>query len=106
MLMLLNLYYRTGSEALNAVAQRHMRGPLQSLAGILAEYGTGLPFDVLSIGYAPAPSHKGNLEFILRLSEEADTFARKMKKDLPASYPRNLHTSTKGVLEAEMRRLD
>ncbi len=106
MLMLLNLYYRTGSEALNAVAQRHMRGPLQSLAGILAEYGTGLPFDVLSIGYAPAPSYKGNLEFILRLSEEADTFARKMKKDLPASYPRNLHTSTKGVLEAEMRRLD
>ncbi|MDP6436326.1 MAG: ferritin-like domain-containing protein [Gammaproteobacteria bacterium] len=105
MLMLLNLYYRTGSEALNGMAQRHMREPLQSIAGLLAEYGTGLPFDVLSIGYAPAPDHVGNLEFILRLSEEADTFANKMKSDLPANYPLGLHAATKRVLEAEIRRL-
>lgn len=104
-LMMLDLHYRVGSEPLNAMAQTHMLGPLQSLAGMLAEYGTGLPFDVLSIGYSPAPTRQGNLEFMLKLSEEADTFANKMKAELPASYPLQLHTATKGIIEAEMKRL-
>ncbi len=98
-LMLLDLHYRKDSPALNAMAQAHMVGPLQSLAAALAEYGTGLPFDRLSIGYAPAPDRAGNMAFIRRLSAEADTLARKMGDGLPPGYPLGLHEATLAVLD-------
>jgi rubrerythrin len=72
-LMMLDLYYRTGREGLNAMAQAHMVGPMQSLAGRLAKDHVGLPFDRLSMGYSPAPDHAGNLRFIGRLSAEIDS---------------------------------
>ena len=104
-LMMLDIHYRTNSEALNSLAQTHMVGPLQSLANGLAEYGTGLPFDILSMGYSPAPDHAGNLQMIRKLSEEADTFAKKMDAGLPAGYPIQLHRATATIIDAEIKRL-
>ena len=100
--MMLDLHYRIDSEALNAMAQTHMTGPLQSIGGRLAEYGSGLPFDRLSLGYAPAPDHAGNLRFVLRLSREADTLAHKMRSDLPPGYPLELHQATSAILNTEL----
>jgi len=101
-LMMLDLYYRTNREALNAMAQTHMLGPLHSIAGRLAEHGSGLPFDRLSLGYSPAPDHAGNLRFIHRLSREADTLARKMRANLPPGYPLELHQATSALVNTEL----
>jgi hypothetical protein len=98
-LMMLDLHYRIDSEALNAMAQTHMLGPLRSIAGRLAEYGSGLPFDRLSLGYSPAPDPAGNLQFIGRLSREADTLARKMQTELPPGYPLELHQATSALIK-------
>jgi hypothetical protein len=105
-LMMLDLYYRIDSEALNAMAQTHMLGPLQSIANRLTEYGSGLPFDRLSLGYAPAPDDAGNLRFIGRLSSEADTLAHKMRLDLPPGYPLELHQATLALVNAELNAID
>lgn len=104
-LMMLDLHYRIDSEGLNAMAQTHMTGPLQSIGGRLAEYGSGLPFDRLSLGYAPAPDPAGNLRFVLRLSREADTLAHKMRSDLPPGYPLELHQATSAIVNAELNAL-
>ena len=101
-LMMLDLHYRIDSEALNALAQTHMLGPMQSIAGRLAEYGSGLPFDRLSLGYSPAPDHAGNLLFISRLSQEADTLAHKMSSGLPPGYPLELHQATSEIVNIEL----
>jgi hypothetical protein len=101
-MMMLDLHYRIDSETLNALAQTHMLGPLQSIAGRLAEYGSGLPFDRLSLGYSPAPDHAGNLQFILRLSQEADTLAHKMRAELPPGYPLELHQATSELVNTEL----
>jgi hypothetical protein len=101
-LMMLDLHYRIDSEPLNAMAQTHMLGPLQSIAGKLVEYGSGLPFDRLSLGYSPAPDDVGNLRFILRLSAEADTLANKMRADLPPGYPLELHQATSILINSEL----
>ncbi len=101
-MMMLDLHYRIDSEALNAMAQTHMLGALQSIAGRLAEYGSGLPFDRLSLGYSPAPDHAGNLQFILRLSQEADTLAHKMRAELPPGYPLELHQATSEFVNTEL----
>ena len=104
-LMMLDVHYREGSEALNAMSQTHMIGPLQSLAGELAKYGTGLPFDQLSVGYSPARDAVGNVDVIRRLSVEADTFVQRLGDDLPANYPTGLHKATLAVLDGEAERL-
>jgi hypothetical protein len=101
-LMMLDLHYRIGSEALNAMAQTHMLSALQSIASRLREFETGLPFDRLSIGYSPAADTAGNLEFILRLSQEADTLAHKMQPDLPPGYPVELHQATRALINMEL----
>ena len=105
-LMMLDLHYRIDSEALNSMAQTHMVGPLQSLAVKLAQYGTGVPFDRLSLGYSPAHNHAGNLRMLKRLSWEADTLAKKMQAGLPAGYPLELHRATIAIIDAELSRFN
>ncbi len=75
---------------------------LQSIAGRLAEYGSGLPFDRLSLGYSPAPDPAGNQRFIGRLSQEADTLAHKMRAELPPGYPLELHQATSEFVNTEL----
>jgi len=104
-LMMLDVHYRHASPQLNAIAQTHMVGPLQSLAVGLADYRVGLPFDNLSLGYAPGPDAASNIEFINRMSIEAETYARKMGDSLPGGYPLGLHAATRQILAAEGRRL-
>jgi len=101
-LMMLDLHYRIDSELLNDFSQTHMLAPLQSIAGRLAEYGSGVPFDRLSVGYSPAPDHAGNLEFIRKLSQEADTLAHKMQSNLPSGYPLELHQTTSKIINLQL----
>jgi hypothetical protein len=102
-MMMLDLHYRIDSPALNAMAQTHMLGALQSIGGRLAEeHGSGLPFDNLSLGYSPAADHAGNLRFIGRLSQEADTLAHKIGADLPPGYPPELHQATSALIKTEL----
>jgi hypothetical protein len=103
-LMMLDYYYRNGGEPMNAMAQAHMIGPMQSLAFELAALGAGLPFDVLSLGYAPGPDPVGNLRFIDRISREADTLAQKIKPTLPAGYPLQIHRATHELIRSELEK--
>jgi hypothetical protein len=104
-LMLLDSYYRYGSEALNAMAQGHMAGPLQSLALRLAELRSGLPFDVLSLGYAPSVNYAGNLLLIEHFCEEAHLLAQKLKASLPAGYPAEMSRITVELVRTEREKL-
>jgi hypothetical protein len=101
--MMLDYYYRTGREPMNSMAQAHMAGPLQSIAGKLAELGTGVPFDILSLGYAPASDNSGQLQFINRLSQEAHTLAQTLKPLMPADYPLDIHAATAELIRLEMQ---
>jgi hypothetical protein len=61
-----------------------------------------IAFDRLSLGYSPAPDHAGNLQFISRLSQEANTLAHKMRAELPPGYPPELHQATLAIINAEL----
>lgn len=103
-LMLLDYYYSNGGEPMNAMAQAHMVGPMQSLAHQLATLGYGLPFDVLSLGYAPGPDPAGNLQFIIRMADEADTLAKKIESTLPVGYPSQINAATRELVRAELEK--
>ena len=101
-LMMLDLHYRIDNPALDAMAQAQMIGPLHALSIRLAEYGTGLPFDRLSVGYSPAPDHAGNLLFIRRLSNEADALAHDIQSNLPDTYPLGIHQATSALIDSQL----
>jgi hypothetical protein len=62
---------------------------LWPLAGELPKYGTGMPFDVLSMGYSPGTGKQQARQFTLALAKEAQEFARTIEHLLPARYAQN-----------------
>jgi hypothetical protein len=91
-LMLLDLHYRsTNLDAKRiyiSLSRKHMVQPLASLGETLATMNTGLPFDVLSLGYAPGQDLRNSVEFVMRLLTEAVGRAEKLRAHLP-TFPFN-----------------
>ena len=57
-LLLLDLGYRTQARECIALSRAHMMGPFWSIMRHLPTLGTGMPFDLLSMGYAPASTSR------------------------------------------------
>lgn len=87
MLTLLTHGYRFESSAFIQLAEQHMQGPILSLAIALAQRGAGMPFEQMSMGYAPALDEQQSVYFILRLLGEAKTLEADLKGGLPTDYP-------------------
>ncbi len=94
-LMLLDLSYRHGAPLL-ATAIRHMVEPLWTLGNDLAASNRGLPFDPLSMGYAPGRDRQGSLEVVRRLAVETGQVAADLEDqgELPVDYPSDINEAT------------
>jgi hypothetical protein len=86
-LILLDLSYRrTGGGGFLGLAKNHMRDPLWRLGKHLATLGAGLPFDPLSMGYAPGADTNGTLELLRHLLDEAERTTIALRTSLPTNY--------------------
>jgi hypothetical protein len=94
LLCLLDASYRYGSPEHSGLARAHMLGPFWSLARQLAKLGVGMPFDPLSVGYAPGRDRNESTRFVARLLSEADKLEQRMHAYLPADFPRASCRST------------
>lgn len=81
---LLDIGYRTGNQGVGGQAVRHMTGALRPLGTHLATLGVGVPFDPLSMGYAPGHDVAGTVFVLRRLVVEAATVAAELAPVLPA----------------------
>jgi hypothetical protein len=86
-LMLLDLSYRRPGGGLLGKAIIHMKEPLWRLGKHLATLGTGLPFDPLSMGYAPGTDPAASLRILRHLLGEAEQRTTALRAHLPATYP-------------------
>jgi hypothetical protein len=79
--------YREDEKPFLDLARRHMLGPMWSLARHLPALGAGLPFDHLSMGYAPGRDQRSCLHFYIALLQEIDRLTQALKRHLPSDYP-------------------
>jgi len=104
-LLLLDRHFRHGVDLDRDLAVMQMMGPLQALARHLASRGTGVPFDPLNVGYAPALDQAGSLRFVRAVLREAATLGDRLAPVLPAEYPLDLARETIAQLDtAEARK--
>lgn len=96
-LTLLATGYSAGSAAHVALARGHMMGPFWALARKLAAAGAGMPFDPLSIGYAPGVTRLASAHLLSRLLGEADRLEKRLGGALPGDFPPD---SCRGTLAA------
>lgn len=83
----LNLAYHTKNYDYMEPARQHMMGPFMVLAKYLPTIGAGMPFDPLSMGYAPGREGKHSLYVLSHMIMEAGQLERKLKNHLPEDYP-------------------
>ena len=98
-LALLDHHYRTGDPMVKGMAMAHMLGPFRSIAQKLTVMGYGIPFDHLSMGYAPCAGAAGNLQFIKCLMSDASGYVTAMQTMLPTDYPDGLEQRHLKMLE-------
>ena len=82
-LLLLDHAYREGDEQCIDLARMQMLGPIYSLARHMPRYGLGLPFDPLSMGYAPGLDRMGVMRIVLHMLGEATQLANSLEAQLP-----------------------
>jgi Ferritin-like len=99
-LLLLDLGYRTGDPTPTGLSKDHMRGPLLQLGRNLAGKGEGLPFDPLSMGYAPGMDVQASTRFVRRLVVEAQAVTEKVKDLLPPTFSFGQNQQTLDALDA------
>jgi photosystem II stability/assembly factor-like uncharacterized protein len=83
---LLDLHYR-GHPRARDLAIDHMTGPIRTLGTHLAGLGAGLPFDPLSMGYAPGVDSDSTVRLLLRLLDETDAITQRLREQLPEDFP-------------------
>lgn len=105
MLSLLNHAYREGETHLLPVSQQHMLGPIWSIARHLPTLGAGIPFDPLSMGYAPGRNAFYSLSIIVHLLDEAEKLEQQLADQLPEDYPSSIGRETREVAQADLRAL-
>lgn len=97
-LLLLEQHFRYGDPATRSLALAHMLGPLLSIGRHLPPRGSGVPFDPLNFGSAPAlDAHRGR-QLIASLVREGKALAQQLGEVLPADYPRELADNTLAAL--------
>jgi hypothetical protein len=101
-LVLLDLSYRTGDPTPTGLAKDHMTGPLLELGRLLADRGEGLPFDPLSMGYAPGVDVEASRRFIRRLVLETEAATDAVRDLLPPAFPFSQTRQTLQALDAAM----
>ncbi len=82
----LDFSYRHADETMRALSLSQMLTALLPLATELPKLGAGVPFDALSMGYAPGTDKEHSRRIILALAGEAREFARTIEAQLPAAY--------------------
>jgi Ferritin-like len=99
-LMLLDLSYRRDDVPIFLRrARAHMTEPLWRLGKHLATLATGLPFDPLSMGYAPGTDIAATLRILRHLLSEAEQNTTALRAHLPATYPFTTNQQTLERLE-------
>ena len=95
-LFLLDLHFREPQESQRylELARLQMLGPVWSLARHLPKFGGGMPFDVLSIGYAPGRDASQSCFFAMEMLREAQLLAAGIGDLLPADYPGDMNAQT------------
>lgn len=88
-LCLLDIHYREDGDAALDLARAHM-------------LGTGMPFDPLSLGYAPGRSPRESVQFTATLVREAAQIARALERHLPGDFPIDQHADTIAALETDV----
>jgi hypothetical protein len=93
---LLDLGLRSGDAdgTVGFQAVRHMTTALRPLGTHLAGQGVGLPFDPLSMGYAPGHDTPGTVFVLRRLAQEAARTATALIAALPVGMAQRLVTLT------------
>lgn len=76
------------------LAVEHMAGPLLALGRHLPAIGGGMPFDPLSLGYAPGLQAAGTLDVLRRLLAEAQRETAALADLLPSTYPADTDGAT------------
>lgn len=104
-LILLDLYYREQDNEIRDIALLSMMGPLKIIGQTLAQNGSGLPFDKLSLGTSPCCSRQNNLDFCVRLLREAATVSRSLGHALPTNYPEGIENVIQKQLEHKISSL-
>jgi hypothetical protein len=110
LLFLLDLHYRSTSAAARpiymALSKKHMRGPLYRLGVHLAELTTSdpkakaaVPFDVLSMGYAPGQDLGRSVALTIRFLQEAETVTAQVRDRLPTNFPFSVNQATIAALQ-------
>ena len=82
----LDFAYRTGDDGAVDHAMAQMMSSVWPLASELPKYGTGLPFDPLSMGYALGSNSVTTKKIIASFGKEALQFAKAIKHRLPENY--------------------
>jgi Ferritin-like len=101
-LCLLDLHYRGGASWAVERARTHMVGVMLPLARHLGEMGATLPFDALSMGYAPGTDASRSRVAILRLVREAQAVARSLGPNLPDDFPWETYEDTIAAIEGDI----
>jgi hypothetical protein len=98
-LMLLDLGYRSGVPVVSARAKLHMTRALAPLGAQLATLGVGLPFDPLSMGYAPGGDVASTVRVLRALVAEAEQVAEEVRDALPADFGFEVTVQTRLALD-------
>ncbi len=96
---LLDLGYRYGVGAAIGRAKRHMTDALGPLGTHLAGLGVGMPFDPLSMGYAPGVDLAGTVRVLRRMAVAAADVAEELRAELPPTFPFAMTGATINVLD-------
>jgi hypothetical protein len=97
-LTLLTQGYSHGSQEHITRARAHMMDAMWPLARQLSAAGAGMPYDPLSLGYAPGVSVAANARFLERLLVEADKLALGLGAYLPKDFHADCCQSTRVTL--------
>lgn len=85
-LLLLDAAYRRDSKPDFAYAQAIMMGPLHSIARYLPTKGSAVPFDPLSMGFAPGLNAEADKRFTHLMLKETRDYARSIENLLPGDF--------------------
>ena len=105
LLNLLSTGYSRGSREHIGLATGHMMAPFWSLARQLSGMGQGMPFDALSLGYAPGLTPESSARFMHRLLKEADRMETQLVAVLPSDFPKGFCANTMTALAQPRHRV-
>ena len=97
-LALLDLAYRTGNGTALGLSKAHMTGPLLACGRALAARTQGLPFNVLSMGYALGVTDAQSTTLIKRMLREVDALQASLSTVLPPDFPTTQAADSLAVL--------